>query len=106
MIDILLLAGVALCAVSVVLAILAVIRTEPPRAAAIALVLGLVLMFGGTALDDRPLGLNTLAQSWSRLTSGESLGTNTVTAPKPEEAAPAAAPEATTEPVPEGQSGQ
>lgn len=104
MIDILLLAGVALCALSVLLAIIALLRTEAPRAAAIALVLGLVLMLGGTALDDRSLGLNTLAQSWSRLIGGESLGTNTVSAPQPD--APAA-PAATPEPAPAGgQSGQ
>lgn len=70
MIDILLIAGVALCALSVLLAIVALLRTEAPRLAAIALVAGLGALFAGTLLDDRPLGLNTIAQSWSRLTAG------------------------------------
>ena len=88
MIDILLLAGVALCALSVLLAILSLARTQAPRGAAIALVLGLLVLLGVNVLDDRPLSLNSVAQSWSRVTSGN------VAPPAPEAAAPAAAPEA------------
>ncbi|MDS9466554.1 hypothetical protein RGQ15_03045 [Paracoccus sp. MBLB3053] len=90
MIDILLLGGVALCALSVLLAIIAVAQTRAPRGAAVALVLGLVALFAGSLLDSRPLGLDTLAQSWHRLQSGESFY-----APIPPEApaeAPAEAP--------------
>ena len=84
MIDILLLAGVALCALSVLLAILALARTQAPRGAAIALVLGLLVLLGVNVVDHRPLSLNSLAQSWSRVTSGN------LATPAPEAAAPVA----------------
>ena len=42
--DILLLLGAALCALSVLMAIVSLLRTQPPRGAAIALVLGIVLL--------------------------------------------------------------
>ncbi|MCQ0970685.1 hypothetical protein MLD63_09635 [Paracoccus sp. TK19116] len=45
--DLLLLGGVALCALSVLWAVIQLARTEPPRAAAIMLVLGIALMFAG-----------------------------------------------------------
>lgn len=114
MIDILLLAGVALCALSVLLAIVSVVRTQAPRGAAIALALGLVLLFVGSWRDPRQLGLQTLYESWHRLVNGQVvLGTDPVTTPAPETAdvqppaeAPAVeAPEADTpaaeEPAPE-----
>lgn len=99
MIDILLLAGVALCALSVLLAILSVARTQAPRGAAILLVLGIVLLLAGGWLDQRPFGIQSLQESWQRLVNGEvTTGTDPVTAPAPEapaEEAPAgeAAPE-------------
>lgn len=90
MIDILLLAGVALCVLSVLLAIVAVARTRAPRGAAIALVLGLVLVFAGAWLDPRPFGVAELKESWQRLLDGQvTLGTDPVSAPAPEAAAPA-----------------
>ena len=49
--DILLLLGAALCALSVLMAIVSLLRTQPPRGAAIALVLGIVLMFSGAQLS-------------------------------------------------------
>nr|WP_010398740.1 hypothetical protein [Paracoccus sp. TRP] len=88
MIDILLLAGVALCALSVLLAIISVARTQAPRGAAVLLVLGIVLLLVGGWRDDRPFGLETLKESWQRLVKGEvSLSTDPVTAPAPAEPA-------------------
>ncbi|SMG51101.1 hypothetical protein [Paracoccus sp. J56] len=88
MIDILLLAGVALCALSVLLAIISVARTQAPRGAAVLLVLGIVLLLVGGWRDDRPFGLETLKESWQRLMKGEvSLSTDPVTAPAPAEPA-------------------
>lgn len=90
MIDILFLAGVALCVLSVLLAIVSVARTRAPRGAAIALVLGLVLVFAGAWLDPRPFGVAALKESWQRLLDGQiTLGTDPVSAPAPEAAAPA-----------------
>lgn len=93
MIDILLLAGVALCALSVLLAIYALLRTEAPRAAAIALVLGLGALLAGNLLDDRPLGLNTIVESWVRVTS-QAMQTPAPAAETPAPAAPTPAPAA------------
>ena len=91
MTDILLLAGVALCVLSVLLAIVSVVRTRAPRGAAILLVLGIALAFAGTWLDQRPFGIPALQESWQRLLNGQvSLSTDPVTAPAPEAAAPAA----------------
>lgn len=111
MIDLMLLAGVALCVLSVVMAVVSVIRTRAPRGAALALVAGLVLLVAGTWLDPRPLGLDGLAQSWTRLTTGRE-GPAVITAP-PAAAASGETPAgpATTEPAPEaamhqGETGQ
>ena len=95
MIDILLLAGVALCVLSVLMAVVSVARTRAPRGAAIALVLGLVLAFAGAWLDPRPFGVETLRESWQRLVDGQiSLSPDPVTAPVPE-TVPETAPEIT-----------
>lgn len=87
MIDLLLLAGVALCVLSVVMAIISVARTEAPRWAAVALVLGIVALIAGARLDDRPFGIESIAGSWSRLTAGQQ-------APASRTAPPAAATQA------------
>ena len=85
--DVLLLVGMALCALSVLMAIVAVARTQPPRAGAIALVLGIALLFGGAKLSDEPFGVGTLTGAAQRLIDGQvTLGTNTVSAPRPAEA--------------------
>ena len=90
--DILLLLGAALCALSVLMAIVSLLRTQPPRGAAIALVLGIVLMFAGAQLSQGPLGVETLSGPAQRLIDGQiglsgDTDTATVTAPSP--AAPA-----------------
>lgn len=69
--DILLLLGAALCALSLLMAIFSVLRTQPPRAAAITLVLGLVLMFAGARMAEGPLGVETLTDAGQRLIDGE-----------------------------------
>ncbi|ABL70367.1 MULTISPECIES: hypothetical protein [Paracoccus] len=100
MIDILLLAGAALCALSVLMAIVSVVRTQAPRGAALLLVLGIVLLFAAAWLDPRPFGIQSLEESWQRLVSGQvTTGTDPVTAPAPEapaETAPTETPAAET----------
>ena len=101
--DILLLAGVALCLLSVLAAVFALARTEPPRGAAIALVLGIICLIGGAWLDDRPFGIETIRESGARLVNGDiGLGTDPVTAPAPTESAA----EPTSDPAPTAEPGQ
>ena len=69
--DILLLVGVALAALSVLLAIMSLARTEPPRGAAITLILGIALVFGGAKLSAAPLGVDLLTGAWQRLMNGQ-----------------------------------
>lgn len=69
--DILLLVGVALAALSVLLAIMSLARTEPPRGAAITLILGIALMFGGAKLSAAPLSVDLLTGAWQRLMNGQ-----------------------------------
>lgn len=69
--DILILAGTALMALSVILAIAALARTEPPRAAAIAFVFGLAAMFAGSWMDPTPFQVQDLGLAWQRLLGGE-----------------------------------
>lgn len=83
MIDLLVLLGVALCAISVVMAVVSVLRTQAPRAAALAFVLGLVVLFGVTTVAERSLSVASVTDSWNRVLNGEAFGTNTVTAPPP-----------------------
>ncbi|MDO5648198.1 hypothetical protein [Paracoccus sp. (in: a-proteobacteria)] len=68
MYDVLLLAGVALSLLSVVLAVVQLMQTRPPRMAAITLVLGLVLILASAW--DRPAEhpITDLAGAWSRVT--------------------------------------
>lgn len=83
MIDLLLLLGIALCMASVVMAIVSVIRTHAPRSAAIVLVLGVAMLFLGAWGSDAPFGLTSVRGALDRMISGESFGTNTVSAPPP-----------------------
>ena len=71
MIDILLLAGVALGALSVLLAIVSLARTRAPRGAAITLVLGIALIFAATWLGRQPFNMASVMESWQRLRSGQ-----------------------------------
>ena len=65
--DILILTGTALMALSVILAIAALARTEPPRAAAIAFVAGLAAMLWGAWMDPTPFRVQDLGLAWQRL---------------------------------------
>lgn len=105
--DILLLAGVALCLLSVLAAIYSLARTEAPRGAAISLVLGIALLIGGAWLDDRPFGIEAIRESGQRLVDGDiALGTDPVTAPDPApEAETAPEAEAGGEPAAEAETG-
>ena len=58
--DLLLLAGLALCVLSVLLAVFQLLQTQPPRAAALALLGGIVLIFAGAYLDPAPFGVDTI----------------------------------------------
>lgn len=71
MTDILILAGTLLMALSVILAIAALARTEPPRAAAIAFVFGLGALIAGAFLDPTPFRVQDLGLAWQRLLAGE-----------------------------------
>lgn len=89
--DILLLLGAALCALSVLMAIVSVLRTQPPRAAAITLVLGLALMFSGARMAPEPFGVETLSGAAQRLVDGQiSLTPAVEAAPEAEAEAPTA----------------
>ncbi|WP_423207868.1 hypothetical protein [Paracoccus yeei] len=108
MIDLLLLAGVALCALSVVMAVVSVARTRAPRGAALALVLGIVALFAASWLDERPIGWRSVCDAWERLVSGKSFGADPVlppaepaAEPTAEPAAPVAEPAPAPEPAPE-----
>lgn len=83
MIDLLLLLGVGLCALSVVMAVVSVLRTQAPRAAALALVLGIIVLFAASWAGKRPLDVASLNEAWTRVASGAAFGTNSVTAPPP-----------------------
>ena len=103
--DVLLLAGMALCALSVLMAVISVLRMQAPRGAAITLILGILLMFGGAKLSPEPFGVTSLTGAGQRLIDGQiRLGGNPASAPAPAgtmpaETAPAAAAPATTEPA-------
>ncbi|AYE99847.1 hypothetical protein [Paracoccus yeei] len=101
MIDLLLLAGVALCALSVVMAVVSVARTRAPRGAALALVLGIVALFAASWLDERPFGWRSVCDAWERLVSGKSFGADPVLPPAEPAAEPTAEPAApVAEPAP------
>ncbi|MRX49229.1 hypothetical protein GI374_01990 [Paracoccus sp. S-4012] len=67
MADLLLLAGVLLCLLSLPLALIAVARTEAPRSAAASLVLGIALMFLAAWLAPGAFHLQDIAAAWTRL---------------------------------------
>ncbi|WP_304617269.1 hypothetical protein [Paracoccus sp. (in: a-proteobacteria)] len=68
MTDILLGAGLVLCLLSVVLAVVQLLRTQPPRAAALAFVAGILLIFWAFAMQPQPFSPEGLAASLDRLT--------------------------------------
>ena len=69
--DILILTGTALMAVSLVLALAALARTEPPRGAAIAVVVGVAALCAGAWIDPTPFRVQHLGLAWQRLLGGQ-----------------------------------
>lgn len=69
--DILILLGTALMALSVILAIASLARTEPPRAAAIAFVFGVAAILAGAWMDPTPFRVQDFGLAWQRLLSGQ-----------------------------------
>lgn len=65
--DFLLLGGIALCAFSVIFAVVQLLRVEPPRAAIIMLILGIVAMFAGASLSPQPFTLQDIPEAWARM---------------------------------------
>lgn len=70
--DLLLLGGIALCVISVLVAVVQLLRTHPPRAAAILLVVGIAAIFAAAYLGPQPFGLEQIPQAWARLAGGVS----------------------------------
>ena len=70
--DLLLLGGIALCLISVVVAVVQLLQTRPPRAAAILLVLGIAAILAAAYLDPRPFSLDRITQAWAGITGGAS----------------------------------
>lgn len=68
--DLLLLGGIALCLISVVVAVVQLLQTQPPRAAAIMLVLGIAAVFAAAYLGSQPFSLEQIPQAWARLSGG------------------------------------
>lgn len=71
--DFLLLGGIALCVLSVIVAVIQLIRVEPPRAAVILLILGIIAMFGGAYLGPQPFTVEEIPAAWARVISGTAL---------------------------------
>lgn len=69
--DLFILLGTVLMALSVVLAIASLARTEPPRGAAIAFVIGVAALFAGAWLEPTPFRVQDLGLAWQRLLNGE-----------------------------------
>lgn len=65
--DLLLLAGVGLCLLSVVLAVVQLLRTQTPRAAALAFVAGIFLLFVGAWTNPQPFGPQTIPDALQTL---------------------------------------
>lgn len=66
--DLLLLAGVLLCLLSLPLAVIQLVRTEAPRAAVLALVGGIVLIFAAAWLNPDPFRAQDIPAAWNRVT--------------------------------------
>lgn len=71
MIDILLLAGIALMALSLLVAVVALLRTEPPRLAAGMFIVGIMALLLAAWLDPDPFRVQHVAGAWARLTAGQ-----------------------------------
>ncbi|MBU3030831.1 hypothetical protein [Paracoccus marinaquae] len=70
MIDFLLLGGVALCVLSLIYAVVQLLQAQPPRAAMITLILGIVAIFAAAYLQPEPFKLQDIGAAWDRVASG------------------------------------
>lgn len=66
--DFLLLLGVALCILSVVLAVVQLLQTQAPRAAVICLLAGIVALFAGAAMNPEPFAPGDIPAAFGRVT--------------------------------------
>ncbi|WP_312528414.1 hypothetical protein [Paracoccus sp. (in: a-proteobacteria)] len=71
MIDLLLIVGSGLCVASIVMAIIAVARTQAPRSAAIALMMGVLLLLLGAKSDPAAVNPENMLGAWKRLFAGQ-----------------------------------
>ena len=71
MTDILILLGTAAVALSIVLLVAALARTEPTRGAAIAAIAGIAAIVVAAWIDPTPFQVHDLGLAWQRLFSGE-----------------------------------
>ncbi len=79
--DLLLLGGVALCVISVIAAVIQLLQTQPPRGAAITLVIGIVLLFAGAYYSPEPFKPQSILSAWQRVSGGDgAAGTDTAPA--------------------------
>lgn len=104
MIDLLLLAGSALCVISIIMAAIAVVQTRAPRGAAIALMLGITLLLVGAKMEPAAVTPDNVMTTWQRMLRGEITLRGPVevpadTAPAPEAQAPATTPAPTPAPA-------
>ncbi|MDB6176053.1 hypothetical protein PAF17_00850 [Paracoccus sp. Z330] len=67
--DYLLLGGTALCVISVLLAVVQLLRLEPPRAAVITLIVGIVMLFAGAYFGPAQFSPQEILSAWSRITA-------------------------------------
>ncbi|PZO67840.1 MAG: hypothetical protein DI498_02350 [Paracoccus denitrificans] len=74
MTDFMILAGVGLCLLSVVLAVIALSNSRTPRGAALTFVLGLVLLIGGAVLSPAPFTAQTIPDAWHRMFVSQPVG--------------------------------
>lgn len=87
--DFLLLGGIALGVLSVIIAVIQLLQTRPPRAAAITLVLAIAAILAGGWLAPQPFRLSHICDAWTRVSGGQ--------------VAPAADPAPVEEPAPAGE---
>lgn len=67
--DYLLLGGVALCLLSIVMAVVQLAQTRPPRSAAILLVFGIAAILAAGWLVPDPVSPLDVAGAWARVTA-------------------------------------
>ncbi|WP_378946148.1 hypothetical protein [Paracoccus sp. R86501] len=67
--DLLLLGGIALCLLSVVLAVVQLARTQAPRAAILVFVAGILVLVFGASVDPDPFHPDDVVSAFQRVTA-------------------------------------